>query len=348
MDETEMDMLAEKLAQAKARVGGKSSLTTDDGKGVRGDVLKKMKYGTPDAGGLDFDVRQEPYICQRCDNEFTQATLYALEPNPDDLEGEPVARLWGGENVEPEHCPACVAALKEEAERREEARLRAERMDVNNPVYINRLKNAGIYEQKLWRATLRNFDRSVPDGLSGEALKQAERAARAAQEGYDAARSFVEGVMSGNLGERPWRFFNGPTGTGKTHLAIGVDRALFVLGFKGRVALIVAPLFLDNVRAGYSDRTADALIRSVLDADVVIVDDLGRGQQSEDRASKMNELGCALAGKPVVFSGNYTRQGLVQRNAEFMTLASRLGPASCWTVELLDRDRRDDAPKNNE
>jgi hypothetical protein len=84
--------------------------------------------------------------------------------------------------------------------------------------------------------------------------------------------------------------------------------------------------------------------RSVLDADVVIVDDLGRGQQSDDRASKMNELGCALAGKPVVFSGNFTRQGLVQRNAEFMTLASRLGPSSCWTVELLDRDRRDDAP----
>jgi DNA replication protein DnaC len=278
-------------------------------------------------GGVDFEVRDASFVCQRCETEFTQQRLWVADPNSDDA--GPVMRPWGRTGPPPPHCPPCVAALTAEAEEREEARLRAVRMDVENPVFKARLESAGIFAPKLLRATMKTFDR------------------RNNMNAYKAARSFVEGVMAGDLGDQPWRFFTGPTGTGKTHLIVGMDRALYGLGFKGRVALIVAPLFVDRVQTGYGDKTASALLDSVRSADVVFVDDLGRGRQTDDKASIMNELLCLMEGKPVVISSNFTREGLVARNQEFMTLASRLGPASCWTVEMVDRDHREDDPTVN-
>lgn len=276
--------------------------------------------------GLDVDVREQEFVCQRCRKGFTQPTLFAMEPDPDDPTGEPVARMWGGESAAPTHCPGCVVLMREEEEKRAEARLRALRMDPENPEYRKRLIAAGINHPKLLRASLKDYDKA------------------ANPEAYQAARSFVEGVLAGDLQGRPWRFFTGPTGTGKTLLTVGMDRALYAMGYRGKVVIVVAPLFVELVQAGYSDKTASALLASVRDADVAFVDDLGRDRQTDDRASMMNGLLCLREGKPTVINSNYLREGLVQRNAEFMTLASRLGPASCWTVKLVDRDRRDDAP----
>jgi DNA replication protein DnaC len=280
--------------------------------------------------GLDVEVRKDTFECKRCRIAFVQPILYAMEPNPDDPEGAPVARAWGGDAAFPTHCKVCVADIREEEARREEAALRAVRMDPENPEYRQRLKTAGISHPKLLYATLKNFDRTGNP------------------EAYNAARSFVEGVLAGELGDRPWRFFTGPTGTGKTHLLVGMDRALYAMGYKGKAVVVVAPLFSELVRAGYSDYSASALLAAVRDADVAFIDDLGRGRQTDDKASMMNELGCLREGKPTGWSSNFTREGLVKRNAEFMTLASRLGPSSCWTVELLDRDRRDDAPRTKD
>jgi DNA replication protein DnaC len=270
------------------------------------------------------EVREQAFICQRCANGFNQPSLYVWEPNPEDPDGDPVPRMWGGESAAPTHCPPCVSLVREEEDKRAEARQRAARMDPDNPEYRKRLVAAGINHPKLLRASLKDWDKASNPAA------------------YAAARSFVEGVLSGDMEGRPWRFYTGPTGTGKTMLMVGMDRALYAMGYKGRVVFVVAPLFVELVQAGYSDKTASALLASVRDADVAFIDDLGRDRQTDDRASMMNGLLCLREGKETVISSNYLREGLVQRNAEFMTLASRLGPSSCWTVKLLDRDRREE------
>lgn len=336
---------AERLKQGRAQ---SLSSSTGGGNGaVRGEGgLQRAAYRyMPDAvSGLDVEVRHEVFECARCEQSFTHPLLYAMEPNPDDPDGPPVSHLWGGDSAVPTHCNPCVEAIRDEEEARREAAARAVRMDPENPEYRKRLIAAGIKEPKLWRATLKNFDRSVQESEDPDWDASVRRSL---EEAYTASRSFVEGILSGKEDARPWRFFTGPTGTAKTHLMIGIDRALYVMGYRGKVAVVVAPLFVEMVQAGYADKSASGLLAAVRDADVALVDDLGRGRQSDDRASMMNELLCLRAGRPTLITSNYTRKGLVQRNAEFMTLASRLGPSSCWSVELLDRDRRDDAPQED-
>jgi DNA replication protein DnaC len=274
---------------------------------------------------VQMDVQQEPYTCGRCRNDFKVTVVYRLEYDPATPDAEPARRPWAEEAFRPpQNCPDCAAELEHEAEAEREAQERAARMSVDNIEYIRRLKAAGIHEAKLWRATLRNYDASEsPESLAS-------------------ARSFVQAALDGRAEVRPWRYYNGPTGSGKSHLIVGIDRALYAMGYRGKVALIVAPLFVKRVQAGYADNSSDALINSVLEADVVLVDDLGRGPQHDNKAQIMNEMLCLLAGKAVAISSNYTRDGLELRNGEYMTLASRLGPASCVGVALTGRDRRED------
>ena len=267
---------AARLKQAKQAERGNPSSGTGAGNASKANAPQQMKYTPAALSGLDVEVRQETFTCRRCEGGFTLPTLYAMEPNPDDA-SNPVPRLWGGESAIPPHCPPCVETIREEAAQRVEALARAERMDPENRDYHQRLtKTVGIHHPKLLRATFKEYDKMDPPEI------------------YNAARSFVEGVLSGDMGVRPWRFFTGPTGTGKSFALVCIDRALYAMGHKGKVAFIVAPKFVEDVQAGYSNKTAYSLLESVRSADVVLVDDLGRGRQTEDKASMMNELSGSL------------------------------------------------------
>lgn len=78
------------------------------------------------------------------------------------------------------------------------------------------------------------------------------------------------------VGPKPGLLLMGPTGTGKTHLAVTVLRALMARGFQGLFFDYIN--LLERIRAGWnadagaSEREA---YQSCLDAPVVLIDDLG-------------------------------------------------------------------------
>jgi DNA replication protein DnaC len=221
-----------------------------------------------------------------------------------------------------------LAETAEAAEREREAR--AYRAAPDNPEYIARLVQAGFDDERLHPATLRNFD--TADNPRGHA----------------AAINFVKAILNrdnAKAGEiRRWLYLHGFTGVGKSHLLIGIDRALYVAGFPGRVVIDVIPSLVRRIQSGYSSGRADDLVESRLTADVWLGDDLGRGKQRDDAVWLVSEIGCRRVGRWTAWSSNYDRAGLVRRNEEYEVLASRLGPAYCWGEVLAGRDRRDDAP----
>ena len=81
---------------------------------------------------------------------------------------------------------------------------------------------------------------------------------------------------------KPGLMLTGPTGTGKTHLAVAALRALMARGFQG--AFVDYQSLLQQIRSGY-DEFADASEREAysasLDVPVLLIDDLGAHRPSE-------------------------------------------------------------------
>lgn len=226
----------------------------------------------------------------------------------------------------PDLCDRCVR-MAEEHESAEAARLQlVERSRPDHEPFVRRMRAAGI-SPNLHGATLRNFE----PGENAGALA--------------AARGFAKALLGSKGSEdvRRWLALWGPTGTGKSHLLVGVARALYVAGYAGKVVVDTAPHFVRRVQSAYSTGGADGLIESRIDADVWLLDDLGRGKQKDDAVSIIGEVLHAREGRWTMMSSNYRREGLPERHPDYETLASRMGPRYCDVVEVTGRDRREDA-----
>lgn len=93
-------------------------------------------------------------------------------------------------------------------------------------------------------------------------------------EAFQAAQEFVDDPAG-------WLMFDGPTGTGKTHLLAAMTAAL-INGSPVRYPLYVnAPRLLDYYRAGFDEHDSEERFMLVRDADILLVDDLGAERQSD-------------------------------------------------------------------
>ena len=300
------DELAARLAQVRARVKAEQAVVTPSS--AEWQPASRTLAADADEPG---SIAKRPARCTSCRKAFEV----------------PVIMLGAGENARPLHvpamCPECVRKA-DEAEAEAAARaLVAERQRPDHAPFVRRMTAAGI-SPNLYGATLRNYD-------------AAENEIPLA-----AARAFVKSILDRENEVRRWLYLWGPTGTGKSHLLVGIARALHVMAYSGKVVIDTAPQLVRRVQSGYGSGKADGLIEARIEADVWLLDDLGRGKQKDDAVSILGEILHAREGRWTAISSNFAREGLPERHNDYETLASRLGPRACNTVEVAGRDRRED------
>lgn len=103
------------------------------------------------------------------------------------------------------------------------------------------------------------------------------------------ARSFTDSVCSGK--KHRGIFLQGEVGRGKTYLAASI--ANYLLEHDIQVRFIVVPDFLDKLRYSYDNANSETeagLMHNVLNADVLILDDLGCHNYSEWTKNKIYSL----------------------------------------------------------
>ena len=131
--------------------------------------------------------------------------------------------------------------------------------------------------------------------------------------------------------KKPGLLLMGDPGTGKTHLAVAVLRAVMAKGFEGQ--FFDYQDLLTRIRSGYdqaanfSDKEA---YRSVLDAEVLLLDDLGAHRVTdwvEDTVTSIITTRCNQR-KPLIATTNLVdpEAGFTNYDRHRTTLTERIGP----------------------
>lgn len=134
----------------------------------------------------------------------------------------------------------------------------------------------------------------------------------------------------------------GPTGTGKTHLAVATLRNWMARLKTG--AYISIPDIVDRMRGDYGEASI-AVIDIVKKADLLILDDIGAERRTEFATEVVYKLVDArlVSGLPLLATCNYNRNELEQHygGVEGARIVSRLSGLCDW-MEVQGRDRRED------
>ena len=195
-------------------------------------------------------------------------------------------------------------------------------------------KRVNIPTTMLERMTFETFN---PDGAKSATLNDRESIAAS----YKAARQFVDPDRP-----KPWLYVHGPTGVGKTHLAVAIANALQKLG--SPVTFWTVPNLLDNLRHTYSnpnESTFYSLFDSVRNCELLILDDFGT-QQMTDWALENCTNSSAIAMTvllPTVITSQYIlwesadnkNWSQVRGKHQWEAIRSRLNDSSVVTERLM-------------
>jgi len=139
-------------------------------------------------------------------------------------------------------------------------------------------------------------------------------------------------MARGNLSRGNFLVLAGPTGTGKTHLAMAIAWEWFDDGFN--VLFSRADGLLDWLREGYGNGTYHKRFESIRRRHLLILDDLGTEQAKDWAGEKLDRIvdWRYINRLPLVVTTNVLSEDLAER------VASRLADKSCSVVIAIDAE----------
>lgn len=265
--------------------------------------MSSAEIGTIETGTEQVD-------CSRCRTPM-QITVMRRAVERDD-QGELVWKTLRA----PAICESCD---------RGEAQRNMELPDVEEA--IDWLAGRGVNTRKHGHATIENFD--------------ATEAPRAPEE----ARRFVDDVTTAARHDRVLSLYlvSSQTGTGKSHLAVAIMRAVHERRRDVSVIYEPADRLVARVQDSYGKGNTDTLIDARARAGLYVLDDLGREKATADALRVLCTVLDEREGAPTVITSNDLPHELGRRYADESTwgrVASRLGDEVYRYVGVDGRDRR--------
>lgn len=242
----------------------------------------------------------------------------------------PVVRYQGRVLMSGRYCDSCVTALaaEREAEKRREAE-EAERriLAKREEVIRHHLSRCGANPWEHGDSTLDGYDTSESGPTSLEATREFVETARSAGQ-WDPVRGL---------------YLFGPTGAGKTHLAVGALRSLILTTIRDPDELVFdhAARLITEIQDTYSTRqSVEEVMERRINARVWFLDDFGTEQASADAVRKLTVIFNERAMRPTLVTSNLAPHEMLERSTSMDRIVSRLGPAYFRRVRVQGSDRR--------
>jgi DNA replication protein DnaC len=186
------------------------------------------------------------------------------------------------------------------------------------------------WEPERWEAPKNPLSAGLPP-LSEEAMRfhtWEDRGSRSLLFAYHAAKN----IARGNLTWGNFLVLAGPTGVGKTHLALAIAWEWFEDGFS--VVFSRVDDLLDELRQGYEDGTYHKRLERIRQCSLLVLDDLGAEHAKDWAGEKIDRIvdWRYVSRMPLVVTTNAKSEELAPR------VASRLADRSCSLVVQIDAE----------
>lgn len=147
-------------------------------------------------------------------------------------------------------------------------------------------------------------------------------------------------VMEALQGEKRGLYFTGPTGIGKTHLAVSILKEWIKSGRSG--AFSTVPLLLQSLRKGYENNSYDERLEMLLSVDLLVLDDFGTERSNPWTNEQLFTLinGRHVRCKATLFTSNLSIEETEQRLGNDGTrICSRI-LGMCDVIVMNGKDMR--------
>lgn len=155
----------------------------------------------------------------------------------------------------------------------------------------------------------------------------------------DAKQTAIEYVKTFSIDKPKSLIMQGSYGTGKSHLAYAIAKAIKSQGYS--VAFMHIPMLMDRIKATYNKNateTTDELVNLLSKVDLLVLDDMGV-ENTEHTLNKLFSIVDNRVGKNNIFTTNFSDKELNQ-NMNWQRINSRM-KHNARTVRVLGDDYRE-------